>query len=140
MSHLFVSRERQRVADVVADELAPDGGQGREVLVGVVVGPHDLAGDAEGVGQSVPGDGAGDAGQPHAVLVLRGHDPEVGGAGHAPHRVLDVVALPVGRTVLLGEAERGLHVRADFGEHRVLDGHALHAGAQLGAAQGEAGT
>ena len=138
-SYLLVAGERKGVADVVGHELTPDRGQRGHVLVGVVVGPEQLRRDGERV-QQLAAERAGRARDPHAVLVLRGHDAEVGRPRHAPHGVLDVVALAVGRAVLLREAEGGLDVRADLGEHRVLDRDALDLGRDLGPAQGEAGT
>jgi len=60
-----------------------------------------------------------------SVFVLRFHDSKVRGPGHAPHRVLDVVALAVRRPVLLREAEGGFDVRTHLRKHRVLDGNAL---------------
>ena len=48
---LRVAGDGQGVGDVVGHELAPDGGQGGQVLVLVVALPQDGGGDAEGVRQ-----------------------------------------------------------------------------------------
>ena len=48
---LRVAGDGQGVGDVVGHELAPDGGEGREVLVLVVPLPQDGGRDAEGVRQ-----------------------------------------------------------------------------------------
>ena len=120
---LLVAREGQRVADVVRHELSPDGRQGGEVVVRAVLAGAALlqsVGEGERVGERLLGDGGARPRRADPVVVGGRHGAQVGGARDAPHRILDVVALPVRRPVFLREAEGGLHVGADLGEHRVL--------------------
>ena len=48
---LGVARDRQCVGDVVAHQLAPDGREASEVLVGLVLLPQDPRGDKQRVGE-----------------------------------------------------------------------------------------
>ena len=49
LAALGVAGDRKGVGDVVADQLAPDGCEAREVLVRLVLLPQDPGGDKQGV-------------------------------------------------------------------------------------------
>jgi hypothetical protein len=90
----------------------------------LTLGPNQLGRNGQTVGQRLSVD-VHRSRRSDSVFVLRFHDSEVRGPGHAPHWVLDVVALAVRRPVLLGETEGGFDVRTHLRKHRVLDGNAL---------------
>ena len=73
------------------------------------------------------------------VLVGRLEDSQVGGPRDPPGRILHVVALPVDRPVLVGEAEGRLDVRAHVREHCVFDRNSLHLSANLARVQRKPG-